>query len=124
MSSPVVRGRRDYVRALHDFHSSTQSGTATLEFSAGQVIRVFNKDTSGWWDGELDGTRGWFPSNYVELLQPAAGEAPDGDDDDDDDADADAHGDGDEQGAYDEVSNKVVDKAVLQGEWLNVVDAF
>ncbi|OBZ71142.1 hypothetical protein A0H81_08739 [Grifola frondosa] len=31
----------------------------------GQVIHVLNRDSSGWWDGELEGRRGWFPSNYV-----------------------------------------------------------
>ena len=35
------------------------------------MIRVFNRDMSGWWDGELDGRRGWFPSNYVDA-KPAS----------------------------------------------------
>jgi len=49
---------------MHDY--SPQNGQATcLSFQAGQVIHVLNRDPSGWWDGELDGRRGWFPSNYV-----------------------------------------------------------
>lgn len=82
MASPIPGVRPDYVRALHDFHSSSTSGTATLSFLAGQVIRVYNKDTSGWWDGELEGLRGWFPSNYVELLEGGIGEGEDEDDQD------------------------------------------
>ncbi|KAF8555708.1 ras GEF [Imleria badia] len=54
----------EYVLALHDFVPQQQNATC-LSFHAGQVIRVFNRDPSGWWDGELHGQRGWFPSNYV-----------------------------------------------------------
>ncbi|TBU31873.1 ras GEF [Dichomitus squalens] len=54
----------DYVLAMHDF-SPQQPNATCLSFRAGQVIHVLNRDQSGWWDGELDGRRGWFPSNYV-----------------------------------------------------------
>lgn len=63
----------EYARALHDF--VPVSGTNTcLSFEAGQVIRTLNKDASGWWDGELEGKRGWFPSNYVEVYAVGAGD--------------------------------------------------
>ncbi|GAA5872340.1 hypothetical protein JCM1840_004132 [Sporobolomyces johnsonii] len=61
-------------RALHSFSPSSipsspaETGTC-LSFEQGQIIRCLNQDQSGWWDGELDGRRGWFPSNYVELLR-------------------------------------------------------
>ncbi|KAL1744439.1 ras guanine nucleotide exchange factor domain-containing protein [Schizophyllum fasciatum] len=55
----------DYVLALHDYAPQSSSATC-LSFRAGQVIHVLNRDTSGWWDGELEGRRGWFPSNYVD----------------------------------------------------------
>ncbi|CCL99267.1 uncharacterized protein FIBRA_01282 [Fibroporia radiculosa] len=55
---------QEYVLAMHDFAPQSQNVTC-LAFTAGQVIRVINRDSSGWWDGELDGRRGWFPSNYV-----------------------------------------------------------
>ena len=64
-----------FVRALHDFvpvTSTTGGGAAScLSFRAGDVLRVLNRDGSGWWDGELDGRRGWFPSNYVEPIEDA-----------------------------------------------------
>jgi len=59
-ASPVP----EFVLALHDFHPQHQNATC-LSFQAGQVIHVLNRDPSGWWDGEIDGQRGWFPSNYV-----------------------------------------------------------
>ncbi|GAA5919284.1 hypothetical protein JCM1841_006540 [Sporobolomyces salmonicolor] len=61
-------------RALHSFSPSSipsnpaETGTC-LSFEQGQIIRCLNQDQSGWWDGELDGRRGWFPSNFVELLR-------------------------------------------------------
>jgi son of sevenless-like protein len=54
----------EYVLAMHDYEPQ-QSSTTCLSFRTGQVIHVFNRDPSGWWDGELEGKRGWFPSNYV-----------------------------------------------------------
>lgn len=50
--------------AMHDYAPQQQNSTC-LTFRAGQVIHVLNRDASGWWDGELEGRRGWFPSNYV-----------------------------------------------------------
>ncbi|KAF9242516.1 ras guanine nucleotide exchange factor domain-containing protein [Melanogaster broomeanus] len=54
----------EFVLTLHNFVPQQHNATC-LSFRAGQVIRVFNRDSSGWWDGELNGQRGWFPSNYV-----------------------------------------------------------
>ncbi|KIY61294.1 ras GEF [Cylindrobasidium torrendii FP15055 ss-10] len=54
----------DYVLAMHDWAPQQENATC-LSFKAGQVIHVLNRDTSGWWDGELEGRRGWFPSNFV-----------------------------------------------------------
>lgn len=53
-----------YVQAMHDFDSVATEVTC-LSFRAGQIIRVFNRHETGWWDGECNGQRGWFPSNYV-----------------------------------------------------------
>ncbi|KAL4080904.1 ras guanine nucleotide exchange factor domain-containing protein [Scleroderma citrinum] len=54
----------EFVLALHDFVPQQQNATC-LSFRVGQVIHVLNRDPSGWWDGEIEGQRGWFPSNYV-----------------------------------------------------------
>ncbi|CAO3699808.1 unnamed protein product [Rhizopus stolonifer] len=32
-------------------------------------IEVLTKLPSGWWDGLCNGMRGWFPSNYVKIIQ-------------------------------------------------------
>ena len=64
-------GDPDYVLAMHDFTPDHRNATC-LAFQAGQVIHVLNRDPSGWWDGEVDGRRGWFPSNYVATTAVAA----------------------------------------------------
>uniref|UniRef100_A0A3B3SJI7 Intersectin-1 n=1 Tax=Paramormyrops kingsleyae TaxID=1676925 RepID=A0A3B3SJI7_9TELE len=38
-----------------------------LPFAKGQIINVLSKDDPDWWKGELNGTMGLFPSNYVKL---------------------------------------------------------
>lgn len=60
----TVRIGPEYVLAMHDYEPQS-SNTTCLSFRTGQVIHVLNRDPSGWWDGELEGRRGWFPSNYV-----------------------------------------------------------
>ncbi|KIM89141.1 hypothetical protein PILCRDRAFT_768369 [Piloderma croceum F 1598] len=66
MLEDTVRVSSEYVLAMHDFSPQLQDANC-LSFRAGQVIHVLNRDDSGWWDGELDGQRGWFPSNYVNV---------------------------------------------------------
>ncbi|KAF8578064.1 ras GEF [Ramaria rubella] len=63
----IGRQLHSHVLALHDFTPIAPNATC-LSFRAGQIIQVLNRDASGWWDGELDGRRGWFPSNYVSGL--------------------------------------------------------
>jgi len=76
---------RMFVRALYDY--STED-TTSLSFRAGDVIQVLKQLDSGWWDGIVNGQRGWFPSNYCILVPP--GEANGGMlSDDSDDADED-----------------------------------
>ncbi|KAJ3520296.1 hypothetical protein NMY22_g12819 [Coprinellus aureogranulatus] len=57
----------EYAKAMHDYYAPAhQHDNNILSFRAGQVIRILNRDSSGWWDGELrGGRRGRFPSNYV-----------------------------------------------------------
>lgn len=53
-------------RALYDFAGETETD---LPFYAGDVISVIDtSDPGGWWEGELNGARGFFPSNFVEYI--------------------------------------------------------
>lgn len=80
MTDPVLAARIDtlndgagdegycsfFVRALFDYEPE---GSNMLKFRAGNIIEVLSQLENGWWDGLLDeSTRGWFPSNYVELI--------------------------------------------------------
>ncbi|KAI7905098.1 ras guanine nucleotide exchange factor domain-containing protein [Cokeromyces recurvatus] len=57
-----------FVQALHDYLPSSvtpDEAVSCLFFKKGSIIEVFNRDDSGWWDGQCGNVRGWFPSNYV-----------------------------------------------------------
>ena len=54
-----------YVRALYDYISDDRT---SLTFRQGDTIQVITQLSSGWWDGILDGVRGWFPSNYCVVV--------------------------------------------------------
>ncbi|KAL0076587.1 ras guanine nucleotide exchange factor domain-containing protein [Phycomyces blakesleeanus] len=69
-----------FVQALHDFLPSSgpaDQSVSCLFFRKGAIIEVFNRDSSGWWDGLLNDVRGWFPSNYVGRIGDAVREAAD-----------------------------------------------
>lgn len=53
------------VKALYAFSSSEKS---SLSFEKDDYIDVLSQLDSGWWDGWCNGKRGWFPSNYVQLI--------------------------------------------------------
>ncbi len=54
-----------YVRALYDYEADDRT---SLSFHEGDVIQVITQLESGWWDGVINGVRGWFPSNYCEIV--------------------------------------------------------
>lgn len=104
-----------YVRALYDYDADDRT---SLSFRQGDVIQVITQLESGWWDGVINGVRGWFPSNYCAVVpRPAnddgrgggggAGGKHDGfdngddDDEDEDDDDIKEGYDGDEYGDAD-----------------------
>ncbi|KAI9260691.1 SH3 domain-containing protein, partial [Phascolomyces articulosus] len=53
------------VCALYPYVSTDAS---SLSFEQGAVIEVLAQLDSGWWDGWCNGKRGWFPSNYVQVI--------------------------------------------------------
>ena len=54
-----------YVRALYDYEADDRT---SLSFRQGDTIQVITQLASGWWDGVIDGVRGWFPSNYCVVV--------------------------------------------------------
>ncbi|KAK9768115.1 hypothetical protein K7432_001518 [Basidiobolus ranarum] len=60
------------VKALYDFDSSDSS---SLKFKKGEIIQVIDQQSSGWWDGLCNGSRGWFPSNFVHAVEPQKSDA-------------------------------------------------
>lgn len=55
-----------FVEALYDYDNADDR--TSLSFVEGDRIQVLDQLESGWWDGVLDGVRGWFPSNYCRVV--------------------------------------------------------
>jgi len=53
------------VKALFDY---TAQDDTELTFKEGDKVGVVNKEHPHWWEGELNGKTGLFPSNYVEII--------------------------------------------------------
>lgn len=83
-----------YVRALYDYEADDRT---SLSFHEGDIIQVITQLESGWWDGVINNVRGWFPSNYCQVVSGpedvlegkpnGVGIGIDGDIDDDEDDD-------------------------------------
>ncbi|KAI9139942.1 ras guanine nucleotide exchange factor domain-containing protein [Paraphysoderma sedebokerense] len=58
----------DHIDVVVGLHTYAPSEKTCISFSRGDIIFVYNMDTSGWWDGVCNGKRGWFPSNYVKSI--------------------------------------------------------
>lgn len=50
------------VKAIHNFKGKNND---ELCFKKGDILTVTQTLDGGWWEGTLNGTTGWFPSNYV-----------------------------------------------------------
>ncbi|XP_061612891.1 growth arrest-specific protein 7 isoform X2 [Phyllopteryx taeniolatus] len=59
-----------YCKTLYPF--SGEQHQQGLSFDAGEMIKVVQSLPGGWWEGEKDGARGWFPSSYVQVLERKA----------------------------------------------------
>ncbi len=82
-----------YVRALYDYDADDRT---SLSFHEGDIIQVITQLESGWWDGVINGVRGWFPSNYCAVISNPEDILKDGhhnDVDDDEEGGEDAYND-------------------------------
>ncbi|XP_027020562.1 rho guanine nucleotide exchange factor 7a isoform X3 [Tachysurus fulvidraco] len=50
------------VKARFNFQQTNED---ELSFTKGDIITVTRTEEGGWWEGNLNGRTGWFPSNYV-----------------------------------------------------------
>jgi len=53
-------------RALYDFRGETEMD---LSFQQGDLIKILDKPFPEWWEGEVNGRRGLFPVNFVEVME-------------------------------------------------------
>lgn len=70
-NSPTTVGLTTLALAKYDYEPQRED---ELRLRKGVSINVLVKSSDGWWKGEVDNYRGWFPSNYVEELLPNKGD--------------------------------------------------
>ncbi|XP_058622189.1 SH3 domain-containing kinase-binding protein 1 isoform X2 [Onychostoma macrolepis] len=56
------------VEAIVEFDYQSQHDDE-LTIAVGDIISNIRKDEGGWWEGELDGRRGFFPDNFVREIK-------------------------------------------------------
>ncbi|XP_053179455.1 rho guanine nucleotide exchange factor 6 [Scomber japonicus] len=60
-------GGQQMVKARFNFKQNNED---ELSFNKGDMILVTRQEEGGWWEGNLNGKTGWFPSNYVREVKP------------------------------------------------------
>ena len=62
---PTIKREKIKARALYDFDAETDE---ELKFQLGDVIENVTQLDENWYSGELMGRSGYFPINYVEII--------------------------------------------------------
>ena len=60
---PRAKPKPKKCKAIYDYDAQDND---ELSFRAGDIIFIKNKDSSGWWEGSLNGVTGQFPGNYTQ----------------------------------------------------------
>jgi son of sevenless-like protein len=87
--TPIYELHETYTDFVHEHLDYQADDRTSLSFRQGDIIQVITQLESGWWDGVINGVRGWFPSNYCAVVQRPSEDVEDdrdsGDADDDHD---------------------------------------
>jgi len=57
--------KKQTCKALYDYDATDEN---EVSFKANDIINLLQKHESGWWQGEINGKTGMFPSNFVEEI--------------------------------------------------------
>nr|XP_023693012.1 growth arrest-specific protein 7 [Paramormyrops kingsleyae] len=63
-----------YCKSLYAF--SGEQHQQGLRFEVGEIIKITQALSGGWWEGEKDGVTGWFPASYVQVLEKSTSMSP------------------------------------------------
>jgi hypothetical protein len=61
-----VNDKRPYCTVLFDYEARDQLNELTIH--KGDVLVLLNEEDSDWWEGELNGSKGYFPKTFVKKI--------------------------------------------------------
>jgi len=64
-NAPVAPPRTSTYPKAQALYAYTATAPDELSFNKDAIVNIIQKDPSGWWEGEVDGQRGWIPATYV-----------------------------------------------------------
>ncbi|XP_066526620.1 intersectin-2b [Hoplias malabaricus] len=75
---PGLPGKKPEIAQVTNPYTSSEA--EQLNLAPGQLILILNKNTSGWWLGELQARgkkrqKGWFPASHVKMLGSNSGKS-------------------------------------------------
>jgi len=66
------KGAKKMAKVTYDYAAANPD---ELTLNVGQLVQITNTEEEGWWEGVLDGKKGVFPNNFVEMLPASAAPA-------------------------------------------------
>ncbi|CAG0888400.1 unnamed protein product [Darwinula stevensoni] len=66
--SPILRSAEERKEKCRVVYSYDAQESNELTICEGDIVTILNMDDVGWWYGELQGRKGLFPYNYVEII--------------------------------------------------------
>ncbi len=63
----VVSGNGPCCRALYQFEAENDT---ELAFAEGDIIQLIRQVDENWYEGRINNREGFFPVNYVEVIEP------------------------------------------------------
>lgn len=56
---------KSFARVIYNFYGESEN---ELSLKKGDIVTILEKHEDGWWGGECNGIQGYFPCNFIEII--------------------------------------------------------